>query len=158
MRYERARLMCATLVTLAAAGSAWGAPGATVSFATVAAGRASSIQQATRIAIRDEAAWAALWSRHLGPRLGPVPAVDFSREMIVAIFAGTTPAVRAVTITRIVQEPDALVVWYVLREGSPLPPGEATGAAAPFHIVRLARSPLAVRFAQVKTPPVIPQP
>ncbi len=148
-------LVCAVL--LASGGSARSAPNApAVSFVTIASGRTSGILQPAQSVIRDRESWLALWRRHAGPA-APAPAVDFSREMAIAIFAGASAAPRIVTIARIVREPERLTVWYVVRE-RPLTDTEGLKPTAAFHIVRLARSPLPVSFSAVKSFPVVPQP
>ncbi len=67
------------------------------------------------------------------------------RDRLLAVLAGEQPD-RIPFI-------DRLEVWYTLM-ATPLPDGGDAHAVAPFHIVRLARSPLAVRFVQAKTRPV----
>ncbi len=128
--------------------------GPTVPFVTVAAGNSSGIHEPEQLVIRDQATWFTVWRRHIASRALPVPAVDFDRQMIIAMFAGQSRVPRSLTIRRIVQESDRLVVWYTLRDTRPLPDGEGLTPAAPFQIVRLARSRLPVRFSQVKTPQV----
>ena len=47
-----------------------------------------------RALIRDEDAWARLWERiheNVTPR-PPLPAVDFSRHMLIAVATGTRPS------------------------------------------------------------------
>ncbi len=134
-----------------------GANGLDVPFVTVAAGRTSGIRQPLRAVIRDRDAWLALWRRHAGST-AVAPPVDFAREMVVAVFGGSGAGARSVTITRIARGPARLTVWYVTAERSPLPEEGGQSPAAPFHIVRLARSSLPVSFKPTKTFPVVPQP
>ncbi len=127
----------------------------TVPFVTLAKGKTSGVRVATEFVIRDRASWLALWRLH--PALGPgsPPTVDFGREMVIAIFAGETPASVALAISRITREPQRLIVWYSLADRHPLPQAEDAVQITPFHIVRLARSELPVRFMRAKTPPVL---
>ncbi len=127
--------------------------GPTVPFVTVAEGHASGVHEPAKLVIRDQAAWLALWGRHRGSATGPIPAVDFGHDMVVAIFGGESREMRQLTIRKIVRD-DRLDVWYTLAATRPLPDGEGVTSVVPFHIVRLARSPLPVRFLQVKTPQV----
>ncbi len=126
----------------------------TVPFVTVAEGHASGVREPAKLVVRDQAAWLALWGRHRRPTTGPIPAVDFGHDMVVAIFGGESREMRQITIRKITHENNGLEVWYTLAATRPLPDGEGAAAVVPFHIVRLARSPLPVRFLQVKTPQV----
>ncbi len=137
--------------------AAAGANGLDVPFVTVAAGRTSSIRQPLQVVIRERDAWLALWRRHAGSA-AVAPPVDFAREMVIAVFGGTAAGARTVTITRIARGPERLTVWYVTAERSPLPEEGGQSPAAPFHIVRLARSSMPVTFMQAKAFPVVPQP
>ncbi len=125
-----------------------------LSFTTIEAGKSSGVREAAQMVIRDAVEWAALWRRHAGASLRPMPAVDFDREMVIAVFAGTIQSPHVVSVARIVPESGRLVVWYTLMDRRPLPDGEGVTPSTPFVVVRLARSPLPVRFAQVKTPQV----
>lgn len=138
------------------AGRAGAAPSNTVPFTVVETGTTSGVRAPTQVVVRDAGTWAALWRSHAGPG-APVPAVDFSRDMIIAVFAGESPA-RTVAISRIAREQGGLVVWYVLRETGPQSDGQVTERRSAFQIVRLARLAGSVRFLRVKTPPVVPQP
>lgn len=126
--------------------------GSEVSFVTVAVGQTSGVRQPLQAVIRDRAAWTELWRRHAGPA-ATVPAVDFTQEMVLAVFAGAAPVPRAVSIGRIVRENGRLTIWYSVRERLPIPEPEGLPPTAPFHIVRLARSGLPVVFMQAKTFP-----
>lgn len=146
----------AMVVSLTPASSS-GPDGPTVPFTTVAMGNTSRIREPAHLVIRDRDAWLPTWRRHAGPAL-QAPPVDFSHDIVIAMFAGQSAAPRRMAITRIIREPARLVVWYVLADTRPLPDTEGVNPVAPFHIVRLARSPLPVRFFQAKTAPVLPQP
>ncbi len=137
--------------------AAAGADGLDVPFVTVAVGRTSGIHQPLQAVIHDRDAWLALWRRHAGAA-ARVPPVDFAREMVIAVFGGAGAGARTVRITRIARGPERLTVWYVVAERRPLPDAGEQTPAAPFHIVRLARSSLPVSFMQAKTFPVVPQP
>lgn len=56
------------------------------------AGQQSGITQSKNVVIRDAAAWAALWREHTrGAPEAPVPAVDFKKMDVVAVFLGSKP-------------------------------------------------------------------
>ncbi len=128
--------------------------GPLVPFVTVAKGTTSGVHTPIRLTIHDPESWGRLWVRIMGPGQRP-PAVDFSRDMSIALSPGAAPEPAVLTITRITRGPDRLVVWYTLRQTRPLPEGGGAALSAPFHIVRLARSPLPVEFVFLKTPPIL---
>jgi len=148
-------LMVAAVLAVAAANApALAQTGPTVPFVTVALGTASSVHEPAQLVIHDQATWVTLWSRHRGSTKVPVPSVDFNRDMVIAIFADESGTPRQLKIRRITREAGQLEVWYTLAVLRPLPEGEGASRVVPFHIVRLARSTLPVRFVRVKTPQV----
>jgi hypothetical protein len=98
---------------------------------------------------RDETSWLALWSRLRqggGEGFLPAqpPAVDFSREMVIAAALETQSCVSKVTIRTIVQGRGELVVG--LLEEPPAPGCVCITSERPLHVVRLRRSSAPVRF------------
>ncbi len=59
----------------------------------VARGTISARMEPHAVIVRDAAAWQQLWASHSRLQLPPPPAplVDFTREMVVAVFAGQCP-------------------------------------------------------------------
>ena len=108
--------------------------------------------------MNDEAEWRALCRRHDDPAGGAAPPVDFSRDMVVGVFAGEIRGPAAVAIVRVTRDPDRLVVWYTFRDTRPMPAAEGGVPSTPFSIIRLPRSSLPVSFVQVKTPQVLRRP
>jgi hypothetical protein len=101
-----------------------------------------------REAARDAAAWASLWVR-LREGAGATlpeepPAVDFSREMVIAAAMETQGCVSRVTIQGIRQGRGELVVD--LLEAPPAPNCVCVTSERPLHAVRLPLSPDPVRF------------
>ncbi|HEV3485198.1 MAG TPA: protease complex subunit PrcB family protein [Vicinamibacterales bacterium] len=94
----------------------------------------SQIDSARTVVVRTAADWAELWKEHTGT--ANPPAVDFTRTMVVAVFAGMRPSGGyAVEITQIEKTDAAIVVTY--RERKPGPDDITTQALTfPFHIVR----------------------
>ncbi|MGQ0548877.1 MAG: hypothetical protein ACT4PY_04315 [Armatimonadota bacterium] len=131
--------------------------GTPVPFETIATGRQTRVREATRVAIRDQAAWIALWTRHAGAGAA-APQVDFAREMVVAIFAGEAQVPRTLSIRRITRDPGGLAVAYSLGDARPILETDGLPRSNAFAIVRLVASPLPVRFIQVKTAPVVRSP
>ena len=50
-------------------------------------GQSSGIREKRMLAVRSRQEWSELWAKHAGVRAA-VPDVDFSREMLVAVFLG----------------------------------------------------------------------
>jgi len=132
--------------------------GAPLPFVTIAAGATSSIRTPSRLVVRNNADWLALWRRHGGPAGGAAPTVDFSRDMVVGVFAGEVRGPAAIAIVRVTREPNRLVVWYTFKDTRPMPAAESGVPSTPFSIIRLPRSSLPVSFVQVKTPQVLRRP
>ena len=88
--------------------------------------------------MRTEAEWTRLWQQHNPDR--PRPKVDFSREMVVAVFMGSRPnAGFSTTITSAMAANGALVVRY--KEAMPGAGGvSAQILTFPYHIVAIAKA------------------
>jgi protease stability complex PrcB-like protein len=56
---------------------------------TIEKGDQSNIEDAKQVVVRTDAEWARLWQQHSFDR--PKPAIDFSKETIVAVFMGSRP-------------------------------------------------------------------
>lgn len=99
-------------------------------------GQHSRIAEARTVAVSDKAAWDKVWAEH--DSSSPVPAVDFSRESVVAVFLGETRAA-GVKIEIVVQDDqldaNRLNVFYK----------EIRSAAKPFSAQMVCRP-----FAMVK--------
>lgn len=125
--------------------------GETITFTTVGNGLQSGIREPMHLAVTTQPAWDALWERHTGgiePRPN-LPPVDFSKEMVLAVFRGKTNGALPIEIRKVVRRGNELDVLFT--EVLP-PPGVPLGvgiAAYPFHIIRCKRSPGEVRFERV---------
>ncbi len=116
-----------------------------VPFTTLDRGAMSAIDRPRQVVVRTQGDWETLWKEHAPAR--PVPKVDFTRQMVIAVFAGTRPtAGYDVAIKAIRAEGDGLVVDCVLAE-----PGKdmmvAQVITAPYDIVATERREGTVRFA-----------
>ena len=114
---------------------------------TVGKGPVSAIEQPRQVTVRSAAEWEALWKEN-GAN-APLPAVDFSREMVVAVLLGRRPtAGYGVEIVRIVGNGGALVVEYVETA-----PSRDTITAqiltSPYHLAAIPKSEGAVSFKKV---------
>jgi hypothetical protein len=113
-------------------------------FTSIARGPISAVTDAQQVVVRSQPEWEVLWASHSAAQ--PVPAVDFSTEMVAAIFLGTRATGGfSVQVTGTRHEGDALVIEYADRR-----PGRRDVVTqiltAPFHMVRLPRHDGAVRF------------
>jgi hypothetical protein len=123
-----------------------------VAVQTVLKGYQSGVRESVQIVARSQSEWSALWKRHTltEPTPPPLPNIDFSKEIVVAVFLGEKPTGgHDVEITRTEQNNDALLVSFV--EKQPKPGGLATQAfTQPFHIVRIAtQSSVTVSFRRL---------
>jgi len=110
----------------------------------VARGAISRIVEPQQVTVADQSAWATLWARHAPGR--ERPAVDFSREIVIAIFMGQrTTAGYAVDVVGVREEGGATVVDY--KESAP--PRDAITAqvmTSPFVMVAIRKPAGAIRF------------
>src|SRR5574337_1720143 len=88
-------------------GSVAGADKHVVPFTTVAAGTDSGIRTLTLVVIRNPADWTRVWQKHTAGTLGKdaaEPTINFTREMVIAVFAGEVSLDTRVAIIKVVQE------------------------------------------------------
>ena len=117
---------------------------APVPFTNVAAGADSAIEDHQEVVVRSAADWKTLWKKHAPDR--SMPAVDFTKSMVVGVFLGfRNSAGYRVTITGVDREGDDVVVTW--REEAPGPKEiVAQMLTFPYHLVRIDRAPGTVKF------------
>jgi hypothetical protein len=100
-------------------------------------GTSSQVDVARQAAVQSAAEWSALWSQHAGERARP--AVDFTKEMVLAVFLGTRPTAGfSVEIVGAREDGGALIVSY--RETRPAPGGvTAQVLTSPYHLVAVPK-------------------
>jgi len=115
---------------------------------TVVKGAMSGVEARREVVIRSAADWAALWKEH-GVR-DPLPAVDFSREMLVGVFLGVRNTTGyGVEIVRAVGNGGVMTVQYV--EASPGRDAiTAQVLTAPYHLAAMPKHDGEVRFQKVE--------
>ena len=121
---------------------------ASVPMRSIDKGVMSNMDAGRQASARSAAEWATLWNLHAGERTRPN--VDFSRDVVVAVFMGTRPTAGfSVEIVGVRQEGPALIVSY--KETRPAPDALAAQVlTSPFHIVAVPRgSTTDVRFERV---------
>jgi hypothetical protein len=120
-----------------------------VVFATLVIGSHSGMRSHINMVARTEAQWRALWQQHAAGTQPPPrrPAVNFSNEMVIAVFAGPSPARTQINVETITILRNQLKV-SVRRTFDPSNRefNLTGGPDTPYHIVRLPRSSLRVVF------------
>lgn len=121
-------------------------------FETIDRGVSSGIKAEEELAVRTMAEWRTLWAKHVS-NVSPqplLPEVDFSQEMVIAVFLGQRPTSGYwATSDNISIELSTVEVSY-----TELQPGPGCGTiqinTAPFHIVRTERVDLPVHFTKAE--------
>lgn len=108
----------------------------------------SFVDTPKQVTARTPEEWAAIWNRHAPGR--PMPAVDFSRDMVVGVFLGSrNSAGYSVEIVGVEKEGNGVVVRY--RETAP---GRTAITAqiitSPVHLVAIPKQDGTVRFEKVE--------
>lgn len=120
----------------------------TVPMRSIDKGVMSNMDDGRQASARSVEEWAKLWNQHAGERTRP--SVDFTREVVAAVFLGTRPTAGfSIEIVRVRQEGVALVVEY--KETRPAPDSVAAQVlTSPYHIVAVPTgSTTEVKFARV---------
>jgi hypothetical protein len=135
-------------LVLAIAMQASGVPPPTPALRTIEHGQISWVDSPRQAVARTPPEWAALWRLHAPDR--PLPAIDFSKDMVVAIFLGSRPSAGyAVDITGVKDANGAVVVQY--RETQP--PSTVVTAQVitdPYHMVVIGKRAGDVIFEKVE--------
>jgi predicted nicotinamide N-methyase len=109
---------------------------------TIVQGTDSRIAVHRELVIRTPGWWQFIWHEHRGS-FEPPP-IDFSRQMIVAVFGGSAGAGSSIEIIAAVREGASIVVRY--REQ--LRPRDAK-SLRPFHIVAIPADRSTVTFVRL---------
>lgn len=123
--------------------------GSSVTFKSLDQTSRSGIQAAQTVTIRDADNFVALWSAHSSAAL---PAIDFSKSMVLGVFMGSKPnGCYSTSVDSVSRASDKITVQYT--EASPGPNVLCTLAmTSPAHLIVVERSDLPVEFlAQKKT-------
>ena len=146
MRRSSAALPLALAVALASCAAA---PPGPLPLTELGRGQFGPCAEPRREVVRDAARWAEAWAAVQPTRVAP-PAVDFAGQVaIVACLGVRRSGGYAIEIESVAVADDALVV--TVRHRGPAPGAITTQAlTAPFHIVRVARTTLPVRWVEVE--------
>ncbi len=115
---------------------------------TIEKGDQSNVDDARQVLVRNEAEWTKLWQQHNPDR--PRPKVDFSKEMVVAVFMGSRPnAGFSTAIVSATAVNGALMVRY--SESKPAPGMvSAQILTFPYHLVAIPKADVKdVKFEKV---------
>jgi hypothetical protein len=145
-------LAAVTLVACAARGPGDGGKPVEVAIETLVDEVSSGLREARREVVRDEAAWVRLWAQiyaNVAPP-PPLPPVDFSRDMLIAVATGTRPTGGFdIRIRSVALRGDSLEV--AVHETCPAPGDRVTLAQTqPVEVVRLARLLQAPAFRETR--------
>jgi len=108
----------------------------------------SGISESTRLVVRDAAVWADTWARIRPERPAPaLPAVDFSREMLIVAGLGTRPSGgHSIIVESASREGESLQV--VIRTETPVGCVGIAALTAPVDVARVPRTDGDVRFTE----------
>ena len=119
-------------------------------FSTVAKESFSAIRAPRTVVVRGQVAWERLWAEHTAGQNAPppVPRVDFSSQMLVAVFAGNRMGCHEFEIRRVNVRGTNIVVEYEERDINP----QTICVAAitnPLHVVAVPLIESDVAFNQI---------
>ena len=119
-----------------------------IEFITVEQGTFSGVTDHRLVAVIDQSAWETLWSKHASKVLPSpeVPKVDFSADMVIAVFDGEkSTGGFSIEIVSIAETSTKRVVRVVSR--IPAPDAMVTMALTqPFHIVTVKLTDKRIEF------------
>ena len=120
-------------------------------FESVLQAQQSGITSARQVTIKDASAWASLWREHIANAnpAPPVPAVDFTKKMVLGVFLGQRPNlcynVAIESVERVGKEKVAVKYRETKSSGACL-----QALAHPAHCVTVDRLDLPVEFTELK--------
>ena len=121
-----------------------------LAFSTVAKESFSAIRAPRTVVVRGQFAWERLWAEHTARQSAPppLPPMDFSSHMLVAVFAGNLMGCREFEIRRVNVRGTNVVVEYEDRDITP----QSICIAAitnPMHVVAIPLIEANVAFNQI---------
>ena len=121
-----------------------------VAFRTLARGADSRIALHYELVARTAGRWQLIWHEHAGS--SDAPAIDFSREMVVGVFGGSSGPDASIEIVSVQHEAGSVVVRY-REKRSAYDRATKRNAIAPFHIVVVPADRAPVTFLLITSPP-----
>jgi hypothetical protein len=131
-------------------------PGGSVSpmrMVAVEQGVRSGISTARDVVIRDRGAWEELWAEHVAgqQQAASLPNVDFTSQMVLAVFLGEKPSSGYAVSVIGATEADGKVVVDVEVAVPPRDMSQLAVLTRPFHIVTVPRTEGGVDFVATET-------
>ena len=116
-----------------------------IPFETADATSMSGIHEARTVVVKDAGTWAGLWSEHAPGRA--LPAVDFTKNMVVGVFMGSGANSCYTTAIDNVSRTAGRIIVHELRSVPGPDIACAMHVTTPAHLVVIPRSDLPVEFA-----------
>lgn len=122
--------------------------GTPVAFKTIVSDSFSNIETPREVVIKDAAAWSVLWAEHSKTRIA-APEVDFSRNMLVAVFQGSgNPGCGSFDVVHVGSKDGKLLVEYEIRDMSPVALCLAA-VTQPMRVVSVPKVDAPVEFRKI---------
>ncbi len=118
-------------------------------FETVGLGNQSGCSKRALMSVTDEAEWRRVWGVHTQGLLDApaLPKVDFSRQSVIALLAGTQPTAKTIQVAQIVRDAREAVVFFLLADDEITWGQQAvSGPSQPFHFAVVNKLETPVRF------------
>jgi hypothetical protein len=145
LRRPTGPLACVVVSLSAIAGTPVQPGHSSIPFRIVAQGSDSRIDAHRELIIRMPGVWDFVWHKHAN---SAPPEIDFRRETIIAIFAGSqSAAARSLRIADVSEEDGSIVVRY--REVNEPAERLASSTTSPFVIVAIPPQRPPVKFVRV---------
>jgi hypothetical protein len=110
----------------------------------------SSLPTSVRLAIMDTADWTAVWKRVVGnASVAPVPAVDFSREMLLVVGMGQAPCMGyQINVDTVFRDKDKRIYAVVRERHHGARCGCLNEVVSPVDVIRVPRTVRPVTFLE----------
>ena len=124
--------------------------GTPVAFKTIASDSFSEITAPREIVIKDAAAWSALWDEHTNKKIA-APQVDFSRDMLVAVFTGSGNICGSFDVVHVGSKDGKLLVEYEIRDMRPVALCVAA-VTQPMRVIAVPKLDAPVEIRRIDSP------
>ena len=118
-------------------------------YETVGLGSQSGCAKRALMFITDEPEWRRVWGVHSQGTVdaSKLPRVDFSKQSVIALLAGTLPTAKSIQVAQIVRDAREAVVFYLVAdEETAWGKQAASGPSQPFHFAVIDKLDTPVRF------------
>lgn len=118
-------------------------------YETVGIGEQSGCTKRALMLISDETELRRVWGIHTAGDVNApkVPHVDFSKQSVVALLAGTQPTAKTIQVAQIVRDTREAVIFYLVADQETTWGQQAvSGPSQPFHFAVVDKIDVPVRF------------